>query len=1077
MNNNNYTSQILEENLEQNQKELNSEELEDSINKNNNIDQDKIEFSINENHELNANNSSSSSYLKENNNIEFNFSIPSRTKPNLIRLSHKIFNDFPLFEPILNYLNITELNNIRRINHKMQLIIHEYYKLRIKMEIDFITDYQEKNKEKVYFFMKNIDTQIPISNKNWLDLDLNSVVNKLNILNRNIINKLRCFKNININVSKISDEVFAPFCLIFRNKKSEKNLNWKKMANQILGEYNIFSKIQNLDIENFEDNTILEAFKYLNMPELEKDKLKKYSTDLSKLIIWCQGIVSYHIIIHPYIYRNRDSNLMVENSPEFNFVLEIENMIEKFYKFKRFLYNLNIMKIPLADYVFNLQHHKNINIEEINNSEKNTKKINIDEFDINIISNILSYIPFNQSHKMMNVCKKFYEGFKSSIDLIIFEMIKEIYFFRYQSYKKIINDIPIIFSHNFFSKFFLMIDDILNSNCKNNNEFGMSFYLFFSNEQLNNLKILKIKNENIEQISKIFCMICNLKPVKKYNIITNKYDYSYIDIVKSLVIKGELNKLMRNCNKLFFNRKKIGQIYMEIKNFMNNDKLAEIKKISKGVYQLLIWELFVLLYLKMFNIFDFMNINYIQNSYNKLILEKIHYYIELMEYLKYYLKIKFHFSGGNNLNINNNKNFEFNKYFQKLITFLGENNLCNNSDIILESTNEDWEKIGNAYFESKNEIPFNAKSFFYERIMIEILKLNESKDNISIYSYSISDNEKNISRINEKERIFKVMPGPKTNKNIQEINYFNKLNNNKTIIKPKNNNNFSENKISNNKNTQKNSFDLIPEDIFIKYIFFYLDINCLPTISLINHKYLLLLKTHFFIRVYLLKKEKRHIEDEYKEIFNIIKAKRKSFFIQYEINEPSKEHALKLINQMKEKDFIELKQYFKTYNKNHEKIIIPFLLILGEKPIQNINSEGLKNLSYYSVTKKILFNPNFIKRLKNIELELLPNKIFKKVEKMMKDDIYSEKNIKNISPYFYKLVNWILGVLEFHRAIRKYSLSEYDYEILNKDEINFCIKMDNIILLYYKLNRYINKYCQNYENKAKLIMKEMGIIN
>ena len=95
----------------------------------------------------------------------------------------------------------------------------------------------------------------------------------------------------------------------------------------------------------------------------------------------------------------------------------------------------------------------------------------------------------------------------------------------------------------------------------------------------------------------------------------------------------------------------------------------------------------------------------------------------------------------------------------------------------------------------------------------------------------------------------------------------------------------------------------------------------------------------------------------------------------------------------------------------------------------------------------------------------------------MKDDIYSEKNIKNISPYFYKLVNWILGVLEFHRAIRKYSLSEYDYEILNKDEINFCIKMDNIILLYYKLNRYINKYCQNYENKAKLIMKEMGIIN
>jgi hypothetical protein len=144
----------------------------------------------------------------------------------------------------------------------------------------------------------------------------------------------------------------------------EKNISWKKKANQILSEYNIISQIQNLDIENIEDKIILEIFKLLNMPELEIDNIKKYSIDLSKLVTWCQGIVSYHIIIHPYIYRNRNDNIMLENSPEFNFILEIENMIEKFYKFKRFLYNLNIMKIPLADYVFNLKHnHININIE------------------------------------------------------------------------------------------------------------------------------------------------------------------------------------------------------------------------------------------------------------------------------------------------------------------------------------------------------------------------------------------------------------------------------------------------------------------------------------------------------------------------------------------------------------------------------------------------------------------------------------------------------------------------------------------------------------------------------------------
>ena len=87
------------------------------------------------------------------------------------------------------------------------------------------------------------------------------------------------------------------------------------------------------------------------------------------------------------------------------------------------------------------------------------------------------------------------------------------------------------------------------------------------------------------------------------------------------------------------------------------------------------------------------------------------------------------------------------------------------------------------------------------------------------------------------------------------------------------------------------------------------------------------------------------------------------------------------------------------------------------------------------------------------------------------------KNIKNLSPCFSKLILWVSGVIEFHKVIRKYSLSDYDYDILNKDEINFCIRMDNIILLYYKLNRYIHKFCTKYENKAKLIMKDMDIIN
>ena len=53
-----------------------------------------------------------------------------------------------------------------------------------------------------------------------------------------------------------------------------------------------------------EDSEMLEAFVFLNLPELELNNVKYFSSDFAKLILWCQGVVSYHILIHPYNYRN-----------------------------------------------------------------------------------------------------------------------------------------------------------------------------------------------------------------------------------------------------------------------------------------------------------------------------------------------------------------------------------------------------------------------------------------------------------------------------------------------------------------------------------------------------------------------------------------------------------------------------------------------------------------------------------------------------------------------------------------------------------------------------------------------------
>ena len=282
--------------------------------------------------------------------------------------------------------------------------------------------------------------------------------------------------------------------------------------------------------------------------------------------------------------------------------------------------------------------------------------------------------------------------------------------------------------------------------------------------------------------------------------------------------------------------------------------------------------------------------------------------------------------------------------------------------------------------------------------------------------------------------------------------------------------------LNNNKNNNGLNFNEFPNELIIKNILFYLDINTLPKFSLINKKCLYCIKVHIFIRIHFLSREKQFIEEQHKSQYDLINQKRLQFFSEYEMTPPTKEHAFSLMNLITTDDILELKQCFRKYNKIYEKVIIPFLILLGEGPVERIKPDGTKKISYYETAKNLLFKPDFIKRIRNLELETIPYNIFTLVEKKLKEDTFIPKNIKNLSPCFSKLILWVSGVIEFHRVIRKYSLSEYDYEILDQDEITFCMEMDSIILLYYKLLRYANKYCKDYEDIAKNIMNEMNII-
>jgi hypothetical protein len=79
------------------------------------------------------------------------------------------------------------------------------------------------------------------------------------------------------------------------------------------------------------------------------------------------------------------------------------------------------MNIPLAEYVFNLQHSREKVIETENVANLLTDKH---------ISNILSYLQVNQSFKYSSINRKWREGFKLSIDKIIQEILKEIFYLK-----------------------------------------------------------------------------------------------------------------------------------------------------------------------------------------------------------------------------------------------------------------------------------------------------------------------------------------------------------------------------------------------------------------------------------------------------------------------------------------------------------------------------------------------------------------------------------------------------------------------------------------------------------------------
>lgn len=217
-------------------------------------------------------------------------------------------------------------------------------------------------------------------------------------------------------------------------------------------------------------------------------------------------------------------------------------------------------------------------------------------------------------------------------------------------------------------------------------------------------------------------------------------------------------------------------------------------------------------------------------------------------------------------------------------------------------------------------IPQGAKPAYFERIYENIQKLQNKqlksnreigneKDGLSLLSPgSPLGTIREENSINIKDDFKNLTMYQKEINKLQLLGQINKANKNKIF-----------------------SLNEVPLEILVKNVLFFLDINSLPKFSMANKKCNESVKTHIFIRLFFLNKEKKLIENENAETIKSIEDKRKDFFDEYEIEPPNKDHACKLMNSLAYGDIIELKQCFKKANKNYESFIAPLVILMGQK--------------------------------------------------------------------------------------------------------------------------------------------------
>lgn len=123
------------------------------------------------------------------------------------------------------------------------------------------------------------------------------------------------------------------------------------------------------------------------------------------------------------------------------------------------------------------------------------------------------------------------------------------------------------------------------------------------------------------------------------------------------------------------------------------------------------------------------------------------------------------------------------------------------------------------------------------------------------------------------------------------------------------NSTLGESRISTRPTAQVKNVGAIPSCILSEFLFFFLDVEDLTkNLFNVNKNWLEAYKTHLNVRIYLLSEETKAYEEMNVDIVEGIREKRLQFYQDYEMEAPSKELAVRLLESLDHKSISVLKR-------------------------------------------------------------------------------------------------------------------------------------------------------------------------